>query len=177
MSKILVLYYSMYGHIEVMSNAVAEGVRSAGAEAVIKRVPEIIPEAKAKEAGVKLDQIAPIATPDELADYDGILFGAPTRFGNMAAQMRNFLDQTGKLWLSGALIGKPGGVLTSTATQHGGQETTLTTNHRTQQHLGMELVGLHYSAQDQLRMAEITGGSPYGPTTLSRDDGSRMPSA
>ena len=177
MSKILVLYYSMYGHIEVMSNAVAEGVRSAGAEAVIKRVPEIIPEAKAKEAGVKLDQKAPIATPDELADYDGILFGAPTRFGNMAAQMRNFLDQTGKLWLSGALIGKPGGVFTSTATQHGGQETTLTSFHSTLLHLGMVIVGLPYSAQDQMRMDEITGGSPYGATTLSGADGSRMPSA
>src|SRR3569623_3277629 len=142
MSKILVLYYSLYGHIEVMSNAVAEGVRSAGAEAVIKRVPEIIPEAKAKEAGVKLDQKAPLATPDELADYDGILFGAPPRFGNMAAQMRNFLDQPGTLWLSGALIGKPGGVFTSTATQQGGQETTLPSFHRKLLNLRMVIVSL-----------------------------------
>src|SRR3569623_1698800 len=156
MSKILVLYYSMYGHIEVMSNAVAEGVRSAGAEAVIKRVPEIIPEAKAKEAGVKLDQNAPIATPDELADYDGILFGAPTRIGNIAAQMRKIHDQTGKLWLTGAQLGKPGGVFTSSATLHGGLESTLTSFLCNLLQLGMLFVGLPYSAQVQMRLDEIT---------------------
>src|SRR3569833_766745 len=140
MSKILVLYYSMYGHIEVMSNAVAEGVRSAGAEAVIKRVPETIPEAKAKEAGVKLDQKAPIATPDELGNYDGILFGAPTRFGNMAAQMRNFHDQTGKQRHTRTQNRKPNNKNTCTATQLGGQETTLSSFLSTLLHLGM-LIG------------------------------------
>ena len=176
MSKILVLYYSMYGHIELMSQAVAEGVRAAGSEATIKRVPETIPEAKAKEIGVKLEQKAPIANPDELGDYDGILFGGPTRYGVMAAQLRNFIDQTGKLWLSGALIGKPGGVFTSTATQHGGQETTITSLHTTLLHLGMVIVGLPYSAKEQMRLDEITGGSPYGASTISGGDGSRMPS-
>jgi len=176
MSKILVLYYSMYGHIELMSQAVAEGVRAAGSEATIKRVPETIPEAKAKEIGVKLEQKAPIANPDELGDYDGILFGGPTRYGVMAAQLRNFIDQTGKLWLSGALIGKPGGVFTSTATQHGGQETTITSFHTTLLHLGMVIVGLPYSAKEQMRLDEITGGSPYGASTISGGDGSRMPS-
>src|SRR3569832_138010 len=160
MSKILVLYYSMYGHIELMSQAVAEGVRAAGSEATIKRVPETIPEAKAKELG----------------DYDGILFGGPTRYGVMAAQLRNFIDQTGKLWLSGALIGKPGGVFTSTATQHGGQETTITSFHTTLLHLGMGIVGLPYSAKEQMRLDEITGGSPYGASTISGGAGSRMPS-
>lgn len=177
MSKILVLYYSMYGHIEVMSGAVAEGVRAAGCEAVVKRVPETIPEAKAREIGVKLDQRAPIANPDELGDYDGILFGGPTRYGVMAAQLRSFIDQTGKLWLSGALIGKPAGVFTSTATQHGGQETTIISLHATLLHLGMVIVGLPYSAKEQMSMDEITGGSPYGASTITGGDGSRMPSA
>src|SRR3569833_4548946 len=166
MSKILVLYYSMYGHIELMSQAVAEGVRAAGSEATIKRVPETIPEAKAKEIGVKLEQKAPIANPDELGDYDGILFGGPTRYGVMAAQLRNFIDQTGKLWLSGALIGTPGGVFTSTASQHGGQETTITSFHTTLLHHGMIIVGVPYAEQRLVQMDEISGGTPYGATTL-----------
>lgn len=174
--KILVLYYSTYGHIERMAQAAAEGVAQAGGEAVIKRVPELMPDAVAKQSGVKLDQAAPLADPNELADYDGILIGTPTRFGNMASQMRNFLDQTGKLWMSGALIGKPGGVFTSTASQHGGQETTLITSQITLMHLGMVVVGLPYSFQDQMSMDEITGGSPYGATTLAAGDGSRLPS-
>src|SRR3569623_1217834 len=162
MSKILVLYYSMYGHIELVSQAVAEGERAAGSEATIKRVPETIQQAKAKEIGVKHEQKAPIAHPDELGDYDGILFGGPTRYGVMAAQLRNFIDQTGKLWLSGALIGKPGGVFTSTATQHGGQETTITSLLTTLLHLGMVNDGLPYTEQVHMRLVEITRGSPYG---------------
>lgn len=175
MTKILVLYYSMYGHIETMAQAVAEGVGSVeGAEATVKRVPELMPEDVARQAGAKLDQSAPIATVDELTDYDAIIFGTPTRFGNMCAQMRNFLDQTGKHWLSGALIGKVGGVFASTASQHGGQETTITSFHTTLFHLGFVVVGLPYSAQGLLKMDEITGGTPYGATTLAGSDGSRQ---
>lgn len=176
MTKILIVYYSSYGHIERMAEAAAEGVHAAGGEAVVKRVPELVPQDVAVQAGIKLDQAAPIADPGELADYDGILFGTPTRYGNMAAQMRNFLDQTGKLWLSGALIGKPGGVFASTATQHGGQETTLTSFHTTLLHLGMVVVGLPYSATGQMIQSEISGGSPYGATTIAAGDGSRQPS-
>ncbi len=176
-TRTLVLYYSSYGHIEAMAGAAAEGVAEAGAEAVVKRVPELMPEEVARQAGVKLDQAAPLADPLELADYDGLLIGTPTRFGNMAAQMRNFFDRTGKLWASGALIGKPAGVFTSTGTQHGGQETTLITTHVTLLHLGMVVVGLPYSAQGQTRMDEITGGSPYGASTIAGGDGSRQPSA
>jgi NAD(P)H dehydrogenase (quinone) len=177
MAKILVLYYSSYGHLEKMSEAVAEGARSvAGTEVTIKRVPEIVPEEVAKKSGFKLDQKAPIAKPDELADYDGIIFGIPTRFGNMAAQMRNFLDQTGGLWMSGALIGKVGSVFASTATQHGGQESTILSSHITLLHQGMVIVGLPYSAKEQMTLAEITGGSPYGASTITGGDGSRMPS-
>ena len=177
MAKVLVLYYSMYGHIEIMADAIAEGVRTVdGAEAVIKRVPEIIPEDRARAMGVKLDQKAPIATTEELGNYDAIIFGTPTRFGNMAAQMRNFLDQTGKLWMNGALIGKVGSVFTSTGTQHGGQETTITSFHSTLLHHGMVIVGVPYSCKGLTVMTEITGGSPYGSSTLAGGDGKRMPS-
>lgn len=177
MAKILVLYYSSYGHLEKMSEAVAEGARSvAGTEVTIKRVPELVPEDVAKKSGFKLDQKAPIAKPEELADYDGIIFGIPTRFGNMAAQMRNFLDQTGGLWMSGGLIGKVGSVFASTATQHGGQESTILTSHVTLLHQGMVIVGLPYSAKEQMTLDEITGGSPYGASTITGGDGSRMPS-
>jgi NAD(P)H dehydrogenase (quinone) len=177
MSKILVLYYSTYGHIETMAGAIAEGARSvAGTEVTIKRVPELMPEDVARKAGVKLDQAAPVAAPAELADYDAVIFGTPTRFGNMASQMRNFLDQTGGLWAKGSLIGKIGSVFASTATQHGGQESTLLSFHTTLLHQGMVIVGLPYSAAGQTRMDEITGGSPYGATTIAGGDGSRQPS-
>ncbi|MGZ8144540.1 MAG: NAD(P)H:quinone oxidoreductase [Methylosarcina sp.] len=177
MTKILVLYYSMYGHVETMAKAVAEGARSVeGVDVVIKRVPELVPEEVARKAGAKLDQEAPIATPDELSDYDVIIFGTPTRFGNMCSQMRNFLDQTGKHWTKGTLIGKVGSVFTSTATQHGGQETTVTSFHTTLLHQGMVIVGVPYSCQALLNMNEITGGSPYGAATLAGSDGSRQPS-
>ncbi len=177
MAKILVLYYSSYGHVETMAGAVAEGVRSAGAEAVIKRVPELVPEAVAKQSGFKLDQAAPIATVDELPSYDGIIIGTPTRFGGPAAQMKNFLDQTGGLWAKGALNGKVGAVFTSTATQHGGQETTIIATQITLLHLGFVLVGLPYAFQGQMTLAEIAGGSPYGASTIAGGDGSRQPSA
>ena len=176
MAKVLVLYYSSYGHIETMAAAVAEGVRDAGAEVTIKRVPELVPEEIARKSGMKVDQAAPIATVAELPDYDAIIFGTPTRFGNMASQMRNFLDQTGGLWMSGALIGKVGSVFASTATQHGGQETTITSFHSTLLHQGMVIVGCPYSETRQMNMDEITGGSPYGATTLAAGDGSRQPS-
>jgi NAD(P)H dehydrogenase (quinone) len=176
-TKALVLYYSMYGHVETLANAVAEGARSvAGVEVTIKRVPELMPEDVAHKAGAKLDQAAPIATANELPDYDAILFGTPTRFGNMCAQMRNFLDQTGGLWANGLLIGKVGSVFTSTATQHGGQETTITSFHSTLLHHGMIIVGVPYSCQELLNMSEITGGSPYGAGTLAGGDGRRQPS-
>jgi NAD(P)H dehydrogenase (quinone) len=177
MSKILVLYYSMYGHMEVMANAVAEGAKKvAGTEVNLKRVPELMPEDAAKAAGVKLDQDAPIASPGELGDYDAIIFGAPTRFGNMAAQMRNFLDQTGGLWMEGKLVGKPGSVFTSTASQHGGQETTITSFHTTLLHHGMIIVGVPYAIPQMTNMAEISGGTPYGASTITGSDGARMPS-
>ncbi|MBL1457035.1 MAG: NAD(P)H:quinone oxidoreductase [Methylophaga sp.] len=177
MTKILVLYYSMYGHTETMAKAMAEGARSVeDTEVTLKRVPEIIPEEKARDAGVKLDQSAPVASTDELADYDAIIFGTPTRFGNMCAQMRNFLDQTGGLWANGKLIGKVGSVFTSTGTQHGGQETTITSFHTTLLHHGMIIVGVPYSCKGITKMNEITGGSPYGSSTLADSDGSREPS-
>lgn len=176
MSKILVLYYSSYGHIEKMAEAVAEGVREAGADVSVKRVPELVPEEVARKSGMKVDQAAAVATVAELPDYDAIIFGTPTRFGNMASQMRNFLDQTGGLWAKGALIGKVGSVFASTATQHGGQETTITSFHTTLLHHGMVIVGVPYSETRQTLMNEITGGSPYGATTLAAGDGSRMPS-
>ena len=176
MTKVLVLYYSSYGHIETMAKAVAEGVRSAGAEATIKRVPELVPEEVAKASHFKLDQDAPIATVDELADYDAIIFGAGTRFGTVASQMRNFIDQTGGLWFQGKLVGKVGSVFTSSATQHGGQESTLLGFIPTLMHHGMVVVGLPYSFQGQMGLDEIKGGSPYGATTISDGDGSRQPS-
>lgn len=176
MTKVLVLYYSAYGHIETMAQAVAEGARATGAEVTIKRVPELVPEEVARNSGMKLEQAAPIAMVAELPQYDAIIFGTPTRFGNMAAQMRNFLDQTGGHWMSGALIGKVGSVFASTASQHGGQETTITSFHTTLLHQGMIIVGLPYSAPELLNMNEITGGTPYGATTLSKPDGSRQPS-
>jgi NAD(P)H dehydrogenase (quinone) len=160
-----------------MAHAVAEGAREvSGANAVVKRVPELVPEKVAKESGFKLDQEAPIAEPGELADFDAILFGTPTRFGNMCAQMRNFLDQTGEHWQKGALIGKVGSVFTSTATQHGGQESTILSFHTTLLHQGMVVVGLPYSAKEQMTLEEITGGSPYGASTIAGGDGSRKPS-
>ncbi len=177
MTRILVLYYSMYGHVETLAKTIAEGARSVeGVEVTIKRVPELMPEEVARKAGAKLDQEAPIATVDELPNYDAIIFGTPTRFGNMCAQMRNFLDQTGKHWVSGALIGKVGSVFTSTATQHGGQETTITSFHSTLLHQGMVIVGVPYSCQALLNMNEITGGTPYGASTLAGRDGRRQPS-
>lgn len=176
MTKVLVLYYSSYGHIETMANAVAEGVREAGGEATIKRVPELVPREVAEKSYFKLDQAAPIATVDELPEYDAIIFGTGTRFGNMTAQMRNFLDQTGGLWAKGALIGKVGSVFTSTATQHGGQESTILTFIPTLMHHGMVVVGLPYSFGAQTGLDEILGGSPYGAATITGGDGSRMPS-
>ena len=177
MAKVLVLYYSMYGHIEIMAEAIADGARQVdGVEAVTKRVPEIIPEDRARAMGVKLDQKAPIATVEELANYDAVIFGTPTRVGNMAGQMRNFLDQTGKLWMNGSLIGKVGSVFTSSGTQHGGQETTITSFHSTLLHQGMVIVGVPYSCKGLTVMTEITGGSPYGSSTLAGGDGKRTPS-
>lgn len=177
MTKVLVLYYSMYGHIETMANAVAEGAKKVdGVELTLKRVPETMPEEAAKKAGAKLDQAAPVATPDELADYDAIIFGTPTRFGNMCGQMRNFLDQTGGLWANGKLVGKVGSVFTSTATQHGGQETTITSFHTSLLHHGMVIVGTPYTCPELSNMKEITGGTPYGASTLADGDGSRQPS-
>lgn len=177
MTKVLVLYYSSYGHIEAMAEAVAEGARSVEGTIVdIKRVPELVSDEVAAAAHIKVDQAAPIATPDELANYDAIIFGTPTRFGNMAAQMRNFLDQTGGLWFANALVGKVGSVFCSTASQHGGQETTITSFHTTLLHHGMVIVGLPYTFKGNSEMGEISGGTPYGATTLAGNDGSRMPS-
>lgn len=177
MAKVLVLYYSSYGHIETMAGAIAEGAKQvAGTDVTVKRVPELVPDDVAKKAGMKVDQAAPVATPAELADYDAVIFGTPTRFGNMAAQMRNFLDQTGGLWAKGALVGKVGSAFASTATQHGGQETTITSFHSTLLHHGMVIVGVPYSCQELSEMGEISGGSPYGATTLANTDGSRQPS-
>jgi NAD(P)H dehydrogenase (quinone) len=176
MTKVLVLYYSAYGHIERMAQAVAEGAREAGAQAVIKRVPELVPEELARKSGYKLDQPAPIATVQELPEYDAIVFGSGTRFGVVASQMRNFLDQTGGLWQSGALVGKVGSAFTSSATQHGGQESTILTLIPTLLHHGMVVVGLPYAFAGQMGLEEIKGGSPYGASTITGGDGSRMPS-
>jgi len=177
MAKVLVLYYSAYGHIEKMATAVGEGVREAGAELVIKRVPELVPQETARKSGYKLDQPAPIATVAELPDYDAIIFGTGTRYGNMTAQMKNFLDQTGALWASGALVGKVGSVFSSSATQHGGQESTILTFHPVLLHLGMVVVGLPYSFQGQMGVSEVMGNTPYGASTIAGADGSRQPSA
>lgn len=177
MAKVLVLYYSSWGHMEAMAIAAAEGARQAGADVAVKRAPEIVPEDVAKAAHYKLDQPAEIATPDELADYDAIIFGISTRYGSMAAQMKNLLDQTGPLWMRGALVGKVGSVMCSTATQHGGQEMALISTQVSLQHHGMVIVGLPYAFQGQMGLEEVKGGSPYGATTMSDGDGSRMPSA
>ncbi|MBS7455651.1 NAD(P)H:quinone oxidoreductase [Coralloluteibacterium stylophorae] len=176
MAKVLVLYYSAYGHIETMANAVAEGAREAGASVDIKRVPELVPEEVAKASHYKLDQAAPIAKVDDLVEYDAIIVGTGTRYGRMASQMANFLDQTGGLWARGALNGKVGGAFTSTASQHGGQETTLVSILTNLMHFGMVTVGLPYSFQGQLRLDEVSGGAPYGATTIAAGDGSRQPS-
>lgn len=176
MTRILVLYYSSYGHIEKMADAVADGAREAGAEVDVKRVPELVPEEVARKSHFKLDQSAPLANVDELPDYDAIILGVPTRFGSMPAQMKNFLDQTGSLWIQGKLIGKVGSVFTSTATQHGGQESTILSTHTVLLHHGMVIVGLPYSFQGQTGVTEVAGGSPYGATTISAGDGSRQPS-
>ena len=177
MAKVLVLYYSTYGHIEQMAQAVAEGAREAGAEVAVKRVPELVPEEVARNAHFKLDQAAPIATVDELPGYDAIVIGTPTRFGNMASQMKNFIDQTGGLWAKGALIGKVGSVFTSTASQHGGQESTILSVHTVLLHQGMVVVGLPYSFQGQLGTDEVMGNSPYGASTIAGGNGTRQPSA
>lgn len=177
MAKVLVLYYSSYGHVETMARAVAEGARSVeGTTVDVKRVPELMPAEVAEKAGVKLDQEAPVAQVSDLADYDAILFGTPTRYGNMASQMRNFLDQTGGLWAQGKLIGKLGSVFTSTASQHGGQETTLVSFHTTLLHFGMLIVGVPYSQPGLTVLDEVSGGTPYGASTIAGGDGSRQPS-
>lgn len=176
MAKVLVLYYSSWGHMEAMANAAAEGARSAGAEVIVKRVPELVPDEVAKAAHYKLDQAAPIAEPAELVDYDAVIFGVPTRFGNMPAQMKQFLDQTGGLWAKGALVGKVGSVMTSTATQHGGQETTIITTQIVLQHHGMTIVPLSYAYAGQSGVDRLRGGSPYGATAITDSDGSRWPS-
>ncbi|WP_248322836.1 NAD(P)H:quinone oxidoreductase [Caballeronia sp. Sq4a] len=176
MAKVLVLYYSMYGHVETMARAVAEGAGGVpGVDVTVKRVPETIPSDQAAVIGVKLDQQAPVATIDELANYDAIIFGTPTRFGNMAGQMRTFLDQTGGLWVKGALVGKIGSVFTSTASQHGGQETTITSFHTTLLHHGMIVAGVPYACAALTSMSEISGGTPYGATTIVGADGKRHP--
>ena len=177
MTKVLVLYYSSYGHIETMAGAVAEGAAEvAGTDVVVKRVPELMPREVVERAGVKADQDAPFADPNELGEYDAIIIGTPTRFGNMAAQMRNFLDQTGLLWGKGALIGKVGSAFTSTASQHGGQETTLVSIHTTLLHHGMIIAGVPYSEARLTRLDEVSGGTPYGATTIAGPAGERAPS-
>ncbi|MVA97320.1 NAD(P)H:quinone oxidoreductase [Nitratireductor sp. CAU 1489] len=176
MTKILVLYYSSWGHMEAMAKAAAEGARDAGVDVTVKRVPELVPEDVAKAAHYKLDQDAPIAEPSELADYDGIIFGISTRYGAMAAQMKNFLDQTGSLWAKGALIDKVASVMSSTATQHGGAEFALISAQVSLQHHGMIIVPLSYAYEGQSGNDVVRGGAPYGMTTTSNTDGSRMPS-
>jgi NAD(P)H dehydrogenase (quinone) len=177
MSKVLVLYYSSYGHTETMAQAVAEGARSAGATVDVKRVPETVPTDVAKASYFKLDQSAPIASVDQLANYDAIIIGTPTRFGRISSQMASFLDQAGGLWMRGAFNGKVGGAFTSTATQHGGQEMTLFSVIANLLHFGMTIVGLPYSHQGQMTLDEIVGGSPYGASTVAGSQGQRQPSA
>ena len=177
MTKTLILYYSTYGHIEALANAIAEGVTSVeNSQVVIKRVPELMSDEVAKQAGAKLDQSAPIATVEELPEYDAIIIGTPTRYGRMAAQMANFLDQTGGLWFQDALVGKVGSVFTSTASQHGGQETTLISTIVNLMHLGMTIVGTPYTEKRLVNIDEVSGGTPYGASTIAGGDGSRMPS-
>lgn len=177
MAKVLVLYYSAYGHIEAMANAVAEGARSAGALVDIKRVPELVPAEVAKASHFKVDQAAPVAAVAELADYDAIVVGTGTRFGRMSSQMANFLDQAGGLWAKGALNGKVGAAFTASATQHGGQETTLFSIITNLLHFGMVVVGMDYGYGAQMGVDAVVGGAPYGATTITGGDGSRMPSA
>lgn len=177
MAKILVVYYSSYGHVETMAEAVAKGAASVeGCSCDLKRVAELVSDEVAEASGMKTDQDAPIAKPEDLEAYDAIIFGTPTRFGNMAAQMRNFLDQTGPQWFAKALVGKVGSVFASTASQHGGQETTITSFHTSLLHHGMIIVGLPYTFEGNSEMSEISGGTPYGATTIAGSDGSRMPS-
>jgi NAD(P)H dehydrogenase (quinone) len=176
MAKVLVLYYSSYGHMEQMAYAAAEGIRQAGGEAIVKRVPELVPEEIARSAHFKLDQPAPVATVGELPEYDAIILGVPTRYGRMASQMANFWDQAGGVWAQGQLNGKVGSVMASTATQHGGQETTLFSGITNLMHFGMIIVGLPYSYQGQMVIDEVVGGSPYGATTVSGGQGERQPS-
>lgn len=176
MAKVLVLYYSAYGHIEKMAYAVAEGARSAGADVDVKRVPELVPEEVAKASHYKIDQAAPVATVEELVEYDAIIFGAGTRYGTVASQLRNFIDQTGGLWAKGKLVGKIGSAFTSSATQHGGQESTILGLIPTMMHHGMVVVGLPYAFQGQMGVEEVKGGSPYGASTITGGDGSRQPS-
>ncbi|HEY9081405.1 NAD(P)H:quinone oxidoreductase [Magnetovibrio sp.] len=177
MNKILVVYHSSYGHIETMASAIAEGAKSVeGVEVTLKRIPELMTDDAMAAAGMKIEQAAELATPDELADYDGIIFGTPTRFGNMSAQMRSFLDQTGGLWMKGALIGKVGSVFTSSAVQHAGQETTITSFHTTLLHHGMVVAGVPFSVAELSNTDEMSGGTPYGASTIAKGDGSRTPS-
>ncbi|HEX7855801.1 MAG TPA: NAD(P)H:quinone oxidoreductase [Sphingobium sp.] len=176
MAKVLILYHSAYGHVETLAKAVAEGARSAGAEVDIKRVPETVPEELARKSGFKLDQEAPVAVIGDLENYDAIIVGGGTRFGRMSSQLATFLDQAGGLWMRGALHGKVGGAFTSTGTQHGGQEVTLFSIITNLLHFGMTIVGLNYGFQGQMRLDEVTGGSPYGATTIAGGDGSRQPS-
>lgn len=176
MAKVLVLYYSSYGHVERMAEEVAAGVRDAGSEAVVKRVPETVPDEVARKSGFKLNQSAPVADVEELAGYDAVVFGTPTRFGNMAAQMKGFLDQAGGLWMRGALVGKVASVFTSSGSQHGGQESTILTFHPVLMHLGFVIVGLPYAFQGQMGVDEVMGNSPYGASTIAGGDGSRQPS-
>lgn len=175
MVRILVLYYSSYGHIERMAETIAAGARDVATDVVVRRVPELVPEEVARKAGYKLNQAAPIARPRELVDYDAIIIGTPTRFGNMASQIKSFLDQTGSLWAQDKLVGKVGSVFTSTESQHGGQESTILATHVVLLHLGMIIVGLPYTFKGQQRMDEVSGGSPYGASTFARD-GSSEPS-
>lgn len=176
MAKVLVLYYSMYGHVERMAQAVAEGARGAGADVAVKRVPELVPREVLEQSGAKIDQAAPVASPQELDQYDAVIVGCPTRYGRMAAQMCQFWDQTGGLWAQGKLIGKVGSAFSSTASQHGGQETTLMSIYAMLLHHGMVLVGLPYSATGLVRLDEVTGGTPYGATTIAGGKGERPPS-
>lgn len=177
MTKVLVLYYSTWGHVETLANAIAEGAQEvANTEVTVKRVAETMPDDIVAAIHAKTAQDAALASPEELGEYDAIIIGTPTRFGNMAGQMRNFLDQTGALWAEGKLIGKVGSAFVSTGTQHGGQETTLTSMHTTMFHHGMVVVGVPYSCAELSNMDEITGGTPYGASTLAGSDGSRQPS-
>ena len=176
MAKVLILYYSSYGHVEAMATAIAEGAASAGAEVAVRRVPETVPEAVARNAHFKLDQSAPVATIGDLENYDAIIVGTGTRFGRMSSQMAAFLDQAGGLWARGALNGKVGAAFTSSATQHGGQESTLFSIITNLLHFGMTIIGLPYSHQGQMRIDEVVGGAPYGATTITGGDGSRQPS-